>query len=241
MTAGDCAGPAPPKVEQREAARIDAALDRHLADGVGLVPVGDLDDAVGELLGAHRAGQPLRQRRRARARARRIERDAAADQGRRDAAEHEIGVGDGRLGAAARIAHRPGLGAGAARADLEMAFAADPGDRAAAGADGLDVDHRDAHRERADRAAIGDVRLAALDQAEIGRGAAGIERHHVGEAGDLGDHGAAERAGRRTRQRGGDRLAHDLLGAGDAAARLHHQERLVARDRRRARRARARR
>ena len=176
---------------------------------------------------AHGAGQPLRQRGEARARAPRIERDAAADQGRGDAPEHQIGVGDGRLAAAVRIAHRSGLGAGAARPDLEVAFAADPGDRAAAGADGLDVDHRDAHRERADRAAIGDVRPAAFDQAEVGRGAAGVERHHVGEAGDLGHHGAAERAGRRARQRGGDRLPHDLLGAGDAAARLHHQERLV--------------
>ena len=125
------------------------------------------------------------------------------------------------------IAHRPGLGAGAARADLEMALAADPGDRSAAGADGLDVDHRDAHRKRADRAAVGDVRPAALDQAEIGRGAAGVERHHVGKAGEFRDHRAAERAGGRSGERRGDRLAHHLLRARDAAARLHHQERLV--------------
>ena len=133
--------------QQREAARIDAALDGHLADGVGLVPVGDLDDAVGELLGAHVAGQPGGERGDAGARALDVERDAAADQRRRNAAEHQIGVGDGRLVAAVRVAHRAGLGAGALRADLEMAFAGDPGDRAAAGADGLDVDHRDAHRE----------------------------------------------------------------------------------------------
>ena len=62
MTAGDCAGPAPPKDSSANCLRIDAALDRHLADGVGLVPVGDLDDAVGELLGVHVAGQPLGQR-----------------------------------------------------------------------------------------------------------------------------------------------------------------------------------
>ncbi len=86
--------------EQREAARIDAALDGHLADGVGLVPVGDLDDAVRERFGAHGAGQPLGQRRQSGARTRGRQRDAAADQGRRDAAEHQIGVGDGRLVAA---------------------------------------------------------------------------------------------------------------------------------------------
>ena len=48
--------------EKREGARIDAALDGHLANGVGLIPVGNLDDALGELLDAHAAGKPRRQR-----------------------------------------------------------------------------------------------------------------------------------------------------------------------------------
>ena len=48
--------------QQCEATRVDAALDGHLADGVGLVPVGNFDDAVGKLLGAHIAGQPRSQR-----------------------------------------------------------------------------------------------------------------------------------------------------------------------------------
>ena len=108
-----------------------------------------------------------------------------------------------------------------------MPFAADPRDRSAAGADGSDVDHRDAHGKCTHRAAIGDLRLAAFDQAEIGRGAARIERHDVGKAGDLRDHGARERAGRGARQRRRDRFVQDLLRAGDAAARLHHEERLV--------------
>ena len=215
------------KRQQRESARIDAALDRHLPDRIGLVPVRDLDDAAGELLDAHIAGQPCCERRDAAARALDIERNAAADQRRWNPPQHEIGVGDGRLTAAVRIAHRSGLGAGAARADLEMTFAADPGDRTAAGADGLDVDHRDPHRKRTDRSAIGDLRLAAFDQAKIGRGAAGIQRHQIRKARDLGDDGRAERAGRRARERRGDRLAHHLIGAGDAAARLHHQKRLV--------------
>ena len=68
--------------------------------------------------------------------------------------------------------------------------------------------------------------LRAFDQAEVGRGAAGVQRHEIGKAGDLRDHRAAERARGRSRQRRRDRLAHDLIGAGDAARRLHHQERL---------------
>ena len=44
-------------------------------------------------------------------------------------AEHDVGVGDGRLGAAAAIADRAGIGARAVRADLERADVVDPGDR----------------------------------------------------------------------------------------------------------------
>src|SRR5262249_32914922 len=165
--------------------RIDAALDRHLPNSIGLIPVGDLDDAVGELFDAHRAGKPLRQARKSLARTCGVERHAAADERGRNAPENKVGIGDGRLGAAVGIAHRAWFGAGAPRPDLEVAFAADPRDRSAAGADGLDVDHRDAYGIRADRAAVGDVRLAAFDDAEVGRGAAGIERHHFGKAGDL--------------------------------------------------------
>ena len=195
ITAADCAGPAPPN---DNSAKSRGSMPRWIV--ICRIALAWLQLAISmmplrQLLGAHVARQAAWPALRCRsARALDIERDAAADQRRRNAAQHQIGIGDGRLVAAVRITHRPGLGAGAARADLEMAFAADPGDRAAAGADGLDVDHRDAHRERPDRSAIGDMRLAAFDQAEIGRGAAGIQRHQIGKAGDLRDHGAAERA-----------------------------------------------
>ncbi len=188
-----------PKAER--AARVDAALDGHLADAIGLAPVGNLDDALGERLDTHRrrtgTRKPPRQRCEARARARGVERDAAADQRRRYAAKHEVRVRNGRRGAAVRIAHRARLGAGALRSDSQVALAADPGDRAAAGADGLDVDHRNADREWPDQAAVGEMRLAAFDQAKISRGAAGIERHDIVETRDLGDHGAADGAGGR--------------------------------------------
>src|SRR5262245_55662767 len=109
--------------EQRETARIDAALDLRLPNGVGLVPVGDLDDAVGELFDAHRAGKPLRQARESLARTCSVERHSAADERRRDAPENKIGIGDGRLGAAVGVAHRAGFGGRALRPDLEVAFA----------------------------------------------------------------------------------------------------------------------
>ena len=72
-----------------------------------------------------------------------VERDLAAEQVRRDPAEDDVRVGDGDLGAALAVAERPGVGAGRLRADLERALGREPGDRAAAGADGDHVDHRD--------------------------------------------------------------------------------------------------
>ena len=106
-------------------------------------------------------------------------------------AEHDVGVGDGRLGAAAAVADRAGIGAGALRPDLERADLVDPGDAAAAGADLDHVDHRQHHRMAAGVAA--DViarrhrRLAVADQARLGGGAAHVERDHVGEAERLAD------------------------------------------------------
>src|ERR1700682_4448978 len=98
-----------------------------------------------------------------------VERDPAADQRRRNPPQHEIGVGDGRFNTTVRIAHRPRLRAGATRTYLEMAFPADPGNRTAAGTDGLDVDHRNPHRKWTDRTTVRHMRLAAFPQGEIGR------------------------------------------------------------------------
>ena len=112
-------------------------------------------------------------------------------------------------------------------ADLDMVFPGEPRDRAAARADRLDVDHRNAHRERADRAAVGHVRLATFDQTEVGRGPAGVKRDDVRKACYLGNDSAAQHTGGGAGKGSRDRLTNDLGGAGDATARLHDQERLV--------------
>ena len=125
-----------------------------------------------------------------------VERDLAAEQVRGDPAEHDVGVGDGRLGAALAVAERAGVGAGRLRADLERALGGDPGDRAAAGADGDDVDHRDLARVGADRALGGQGRLAVEHDRDVGRGAAAVAGEHLVEAGPPGDQGRAEGARR---------------------------------------------
>src|SRR5690606_3154658 len=52
-----------------------------------------------------------------------------------EVAEHEVRIGDGRLGAAAAVAYRARHRSGAVRSDSQRADRADRGDRATAGAD----------------------------------------------------------------------------------------------------------
>ena len=64
---------------------------------------------------------------------------AAHERARPDPPKRDVRVGDRRLDTAVAIADRPGVGAGAARPDLERADLVDPGDAAAAGADLDDI------------------------------------------------------------------------------------------------------
>ena len=154
-----------------------------------------------------------------------VERDLAAEQVRGDAAEHDVGVGDGRLGAALAVAERAGVGAGRLRPDLERALGRDPGDRAATGADRDDVDHRDLAGVGADRALGGQGGLAVEHDRDVGRRAAAVAGEHPVEAGPPGDEGRPERARGRTGEHRRDRLVHDLVGREHAAVGLHHVER----------------
>ena len=63
-----------------------------------------------------------------------------------DAAEDEVGVGDRGLGAAEAVAGRAGHGTGRARPDGQGTARVEAGQRAAAGADGVDVEGRQADR-----------------------------------------------------------------------------------------------
>ncbi len=56
-------------------------------------------------------------------------------------AEEQIGIGDGGLASAPAIGDGAGIGTGAFGADPEQPRLVDPGDRAAASAQGVDVDH----------------------------------------------------------------------------------------------------
>ena len=210
----------------REILRIVAALDRDQADGAGHARIGDADDRLGSI----DVGQAERRADRARDRLARgvdIEpRELAADRPVGvDAAEHDIGVGHGRPVAAEAVADRARIGARRFGADLEQAAAIDPGDRAAARADGRDLDHRRAHDQAEIDRGLRRQRVPAVgDQRHVEAGPAHVAGDDVGEARAARDMRGRDDAGRRTRQGRADRQMARDLGGHDAAIRLHDQE-----------------
>ena len=97
--------------------------------------------------------------------------------------QDDVGVGDCRVVITAIVASRPRIGASTARPDLEQTATVDERDRAAAGADRVDVEHRSFDRIPVDDRFPGEPRLAALQQRDIGRCAAHIESDDVALAG----------------------------------------------------------
>ena len=173
--------------DERELARVVAAphavqLDRlrhpELLD-LQRAERGVLDRDV-ELLGdlRHRAARELG-----------VELHVAAEQAavRPEPAEQELRVGRRRLLAAAAVAGRARVGARRLRADAEDAAGVDVGDRAAAGADRVDVDHRHHRLVVADLRVeqVAHAQLPVGGDADVGGGAADVERDDVLVAGHL--------------------------------------------------------
>ena len=151
--------PRPAIGDQHEIAGIEAALGGHRLDGVGHRGHRDTQNAVGGSGNAHaeRLGDVGLERLLGSSG---VEPHFAAEEAvGADPPEHQVGVGDGRRGAAEAVAGRSRLRAGALRADPQRPLL-DARDRAAAGADLKDVHHGDLDRQRA---------LIAADQ----RGAGG--------------------------------------------------------------------
>jgi len=114
----------------------------------------------------------------------------------RDAAQRQVGIGDGGALAAAAITGRARLGSGAVRPHRQPAGTVDARDGAAARADLHHLHHRDAQRQPAALAEAVHPRhlkhlrgrgLAAVDVAHLGGGATHIKRQHALDAA-LGRH-----------------------------------------------------
>ena len=207
-----------------EARRIVAALDRNQADRAGHARFGDAHDRRRGVVGGE-AERLADMGSRWRACAASTSSDFSSPPSGRAALMRPsttwASVSVGRVlpcAVAGRARHR----AGAFRADLQQAAAIDRGDRAAARADGGDLDHRRAdHQAEIDRGLRRDRDLAAGDQRDVERGAAEIAGDEIVEAGGLGERRAGDHAGGRAGQRGAHRQLPRGRGRHDAAVRLH--------------------
>ena len=145
--------------------------------------------------------------------------------------------------AAERVADRTRLRARALRPDAHRAAGAQPRDAAAAGADFLDVDHRDLDRQAfgvaADHRRVRHQRLAVHHDAGLRGGAAHVERDRALEPERCAEALRADHARGRARLEHADAFAPRLRAVEEAAGRLHDQEpageRLAPRGRRRPR------
>ena len=192
-----CSGPAPPKpisVKLRGSMPLATEL-ALIASAMLLLTILQnaerrIDRAHGQLVGDVRRRSP------ARASAWLDLQVAAEELLGVEPAQHHLRIGHRRLGAALAVAGRAGIRAGRARADAERVARVDIGDRAAAGADRVDIDHRHQHRQLRDLgiARVLDPQLAVLDHADVGGGAADVDGDDVLRAARLAGPAPADHA-----------------------------------------------
>ena len=128
--------------DEREVARVVAPLDGERANQAGHIRVRDRQDSLRRLeqVEPEAVGKPLHDLGGGVA----VETHVPTEEPVGiDPPEDDVRVRHGRLPAALSIARRPGPGASAPRAYAEGAALVDIRDRAAAGADRLDIEHRD--------------------------------------------------------------------------------------------------
>ena len=158
-TAAACTAPAPPNGSSVKAVRSTPRLAANTRTSSAMrmstmrrMPAAAASTSIFERIGDVRLERG--------ARGGDIERLRAAEEIIRiEIAADEVGVGDGRPRAAAAVAGRARIGAGALRPDVEKAAAVDPGDRAAAGRDRRHVERRHVDLPARDHA-LGRLRAA---------------------------------------------------------------------------------
>ncbi len=209
--------------DESEIPGVEPAVDRQDADRVRHVLVGHVDDGLRRVrhlqvqLPSHQTYRALR--------GAQIELHLSAQEVRGiEAPENEVGVGHCRIPPTLAVTCRPRLGAGAPRADPQEAAFVDPGDAAAAGANGGEVDAR-----RGDRQAPLDLEirrvadLAVADDPDVTARAAHIERDQLALASLLAEERAADDAAAQSREQQLDRLRLGRSRHGVAAVRLHQR------------------
>jgi hypothetical protein len=198
--------------DQREVARVVAALHRDEADRAQHLGVRNPHSILGGDLAERRLGGAS------------VELEPARKLIRKPP-EQEIGVRHGRPRPAEAIARRARVRPRALRACTQRAPRVPPDDGTPAGADGLEVDRRYADREPADGALGRAPRRSGRNQGDIRRGSAHVERDRAFEAGEPGNERRANRAGRGARDEHRRRVSGALLEACDTARRAHDERR----------------
>ena len=211
------------EADQEKIRRVVSAIYRNTADGFDHVFVGDADDAPGG--GFDLKADTFREIANGVPGPAEIEFEPAGEwRARRQPAEQQVGVGDRRLRSALAIASRARVRACRFRPDLEHAAAVDPGDRAAAGANRVHVDHGHGNRIFAEAAFAGNADRP-FEQGDIGGGAAHVEADEPSLAelaAEIFHRGEASRRAGKQQFDGGIRR---LAGADRLAARLHDLQR----------------
>ncbi len=217
--------PGAAKGQKREIARIVAARQRHHTDGARHPIIGDPQDRRSSSLGietkraADRLDEPLSHD---------VERHLVDHRQQGvviEPAEHEIGVGDRRLRPAAPETDRTRRRPGALRPNPQQPRLVDARDRAAAGADRVDIDHGHMDRHRIFELDLGaDERNTVSDQRDIAACPAHVVGHDVGEACFHGGIGGGNDARCRSRHHRVDRRLGNDAGRDGAAVALHDEE-----------------
>ena len=114
--------------------------------------------------------------------------------------QHNIGVGYGGLDIALAVTDRTGIRACTAWPHLQKPAIVAIGDRAATGADGMNIEHRRLDRIAVDDRLPSEPCLAALQQGDIGGGASHVERDDVVRTGKARRHLGTDHSGARARQ-----------------------------------------
>ncbi len=205
---------------------VVAALYRDLLDRIGHVGHGDVDEALGQRLGAHRpAGRPLDLGRKScepladDLGVERLVGIRTEDPGKPLGlypAQHQVGIGD-RQRPAAAVAGRSGIGARRVRSDAQPR-AVELQLRTATGGHGVDAHHRCPHPDAGNQGLERALVLAG-EMRDVGRRAPHVEPDDAIEAGQPRDLGHPDDAACGPRKDGV--LALERMGVGQAAARLH--------------------
>jgi hypothetical protein len=214
---------------QRVLRDVVAARDRDALDRVRHVLHGDLQEALGQRLGARfapgarahlgRHRLELREHPVAVERLVGLRAEHLREMRRLDLAEHHVGIGH-RERPATAVARRPGVRARALGADTQ-ARTVEAEDRSAAGGDGVDAHHRRAHANARHLGLESALEFAGV-VAHVGRGAAHVEADDLAmAAGDGGAHHADDAAGRARQDRV---LALEAMRLGQAPAGLHEEQ-----------------